>query len=61
MAAPAAPQRRRSLIGEQCGALAGRLIFLAAGSSPALAGLPFFLEYAWHYTITVWQRTSKPC
>jgi len=34
-------------------------LFLCAGLSPALAGLPQLMEYVWNYMITVWHPTSK--
>lgn len=36
-----------------------RLAFFCSSMNPALAGLPFFLEYLWNYMTTLWHPTSK--
>lgn len=38
---------------------AAQLLYLFASLSPAFAGLPYLMEYVWHYMITVWHPTSK--
>lgn len=34
-------------------------LFLCASLSPALAGLPHWMEYLWTCMITAWHPTSK--
>ncbi|MDN2675849.1 hypothetical protein [Janthinobacterium sp. SUN033] len=38
---------------------ATQALFLCASLSPALASLPYLMEYIWTYMITVWHPTSK--
>jgi hypothetical protein len=59
MLRPVSADRRSGSGLEALSQRATQLLYLCASLSPALAGLPYLMEYVWNYMITVWHPTSK--